>query len=114
MLQQAQLTGEICTTHIEDTIKLCRLVIHGCLKNKVGHVLEWIAEDVYMFLISKDNLNSTTDVFWHSRVFEALNLCIITLKFGQLANVTSIVNIDATATMSMANMIRQIVHGELL
>ena len=115
LLQRAQVPGETCTTYIEDVVKLCKLVNPRMAEeDKVGHLLKGIAEDVYTFLISKDSLDSTADVIRHCRTFEALKLRRITPKFGRLANVTSVASVDATATVSMADMIRQIVREELL
>lgn len=115
LLQRAQVPGETCTTYIEDVIKLCKLVNPRMSEeDKVGHLLKGIAEDVYTYLISKENLNSTVDVIRHCRTFEALKLRRITPKFGRLANVTSVASVDVTAAVPMADMIRQIVREELL
>ncbi|XP_075734723.1 uncharacterized protein LOC119187395 isoform X2 [Rhipicephalus microplus] len=64
--QRAQLPGETCTTYTEEILKLCKIV-NGRMseKDKVGHVLKGVAEDVYNFLIGKDCLNSVSDVTKH-------------------------------------------------
>lgn len=115
LLQRAQVPGETCTTYIEDILKLCRVVdIRMPEEDRVGHVLKGIAEDVYNFLISKDNLNTISDVIQHCRTFEALKMRRIAPKFGRLANVTTVASVEVSPSVDFASTIRQIVREELL
>lgn len=83
-------------------------------EDKVGHLLKGIAEDVYNFLIGKENLGSVTDVIRHCRTFEALKLRRIIPKFGRLAKVTTVASIeDDIPSVDLATTIRQIVREEL-
>lgn len=93
--QRAQVPGETCMTYIEEVLKLCRMADSGMSEDdKVGHILKGIAEDVYSFLIAKDNLASVSDVMQHCRTFEQLKTRRVAPKFGRLANVTTIASID--------------------
>ncbi|XP_077551742.1 uncharacterized protein LOC144165852 [Haemaphysalis longicornis] len=115
LLQRAQVPGETCTTYIEEILKLCRIVDASMPEDdRVGHVLKGIAEDVYNFLIGKDNLNTVTDVIRHCRTFETLKARRITPKFGRLANVTTVASVDASSFADLSATIRQIVREELL
>lgn len=42
--------------------------------DKVGHLLKGIAEDVYKYLITKENRVSALDVIRHCRAFETLKI----------------------------------------
>ncbi|XP_077529327.1 uncharacterized protein LOC144141670 [Haemaphysalis longicornis] len=115
LLQRAQVPGETCTTYIEEILKLCRIVDASMPEDdRVGHVLKGIAEDVYNFLIGKDNLNTVTDVIRHCRTFEAMKARRITPKFGRLANVTTVASVDVSSSADLSATIRQIVREELL
>lgn len=81
--------------------------------DKVGHLLKGIAEDVYTFLISKEHLDTVSDVIRHCRKFEALKKRRITPKFGRLSNVTTVASVDSTSPADLAATIRQIVREEL-
>lgn len=112
--QRAQVPGETCMTYIEEVLKLCRMVDSGMSEeDKVGHILKGIAEDVYSFLIAKDNLASVADVIRHCRTFEQLKTRRVTPKFGRLANVTTVASIDNDQSLDLASTIRQIVREEL-
>lgn len=113
--QRAQLSGETCTMYIEEVLKLCRLVDSSMSdEDKVGHLLKGIAEDVYHFLIAKENLTSVADVIQHCRTFEALKMRRVAPKFGRLANVPTLACVDASTPSDMSSTIRQIVREELL
>lgn len=113
--QRAQLAGETCTTYTEEILKLCWQVnVDMSEEDKVGHLLKGIAEDVYNFLISREDLTSVSDVIRHCHTFEALKQRRITPKFGRLANVTTVASIDATPTVGLCATIREIVREELL
>ncbi|XP_077557319.1 uncharacterized protein LOC144172507 [Haemaphysalis longicornis] len=115
LLQRAQVPGETCTTYIEEILKLCRVVDARMPEDdRVGHILKGIAEDVFNFLISKDNLNTISDVIQHCRRFEALKMRRITPKFGRLPNVTTVASVDVNSSVDLASTIRQIVREELL
>lgn len=115
LAQRAQLSGETCTAYIEEILKLCKTV-NPCMseEDKVGHLLKGIAEDVYNFLIGKDNLSSVSDVIRHCRTFETLKMRRITTKFGRLSNVATVATIDVSSSSDLASTIRQIVREELL
>lgn len=113
--QRAQLSGETCTMYIEEVLKLCRLVDSSMSdEDKVGHLLKGIAEDVYQFLIAKENLTSVADVIQHCRTFEALKMRRVAPKFGRLANVPTLACVDASTPSDLSSTIRQIVREELL
>lgn len=115
LAQRAQVIGETCTTYIEEVLKLCKTIDSRMPEeDKVGHLLKGIAEDVYNFLIGKDNLNTVSDVIRHCRTFEALKTRRITPKFGRLANVTTVASVDASPQTDLSATIRQIVREELL
>lgn len=114
LLQRAQIPGETCTTYIEEILKLCRVVNPQMSEeDKVGHLLKGIAEDVYHFLISREKLESVTDVIQQCRTFEALKTRRITPKFGRLANVTTVASVDDSPPPDLAETIRRIVREEL-
>lgn len=114
LLQRAQVPGETCLTFIEEVIKLCRMVDSRMPEeDKVGHILKGIAEDVYNFLITKENLASVADVIRHCRTFEQLKTRRIIPKFGRLANVTNVASIADDHALDLASTIRQIVREEL-
>ncbi|KAH9367548.1 hypothetical protein HPB48_001640 [Haemaphysalis longicornis] len=70
---------ESCTTYIEEVLKLCSLVNPSMPdEDKVGHLHKGIAEDVYNYLITKENLASALDVIRHCRAFETLKMRRIT------------------------------------
>lgn len=113
--QRAQLQGETCTMYIEEILKLCRLVNPSMSEeDKVGHLLKGIAEDVYQFLIAKENLTSVAEVMQHCRTFEALKMRRIAPKFGRLANVPTVASVEASSPFDLSSTIRQIVREELL
>lgn len=113
--QRAQLQGETCTMYIEEILKLCRLVNPSMSEeDKVGHLLKGIAEDVYQFLIAKENLTSVAEVMQHCRTFEALKMRRIAPKFGRLANVPTVASVEACSPFDLSSTIRQIVREELL
>lgn len=114
LAQRAQTPGETCTRYIEEVLKLCSLV-SGTMsdEDKVGHLLKGIAEDVYNFLITKDDIASPTDVVSHCRAFEKLKTQRILPKFGRLANVTTVASVDVGPSDDIALMIRRIVREEL-
>lgn len=113
LAQRAQIPGETCTTYIEEVLKLCTIVCPQMSdEDKVGHLLKGIAEDVYNFLITKEDLASAADVVRHCRAFETLNRRI-TPKFGRLANVTTVASVDISATEDIAAVFRRIVREEL-
>lgn len=115
LAQRAQLPGETCTTFIEEVLKLCKTINPRMTEeDKVGHLLKGIAEDVYNFLIGKDNLETVSDVIRHCRTFEALKTRRITPKFGRLANVTTVASVDTSSPTDLSATIRQIVREELL
>lgn len=114
LLQRAQVPGETCTTYIEAVLKLCKTVNPRMSEeDKVGHLLKGIAEDVYHFLIGKENLGTVADVIRHCRTFETLKMRRITPKFGRLPNVTTIASVDDSASFDLASTIREIVREEL-
>lgn len=115
LLQRAQVPGETCTTYIEEILKLCRVVNARMPEDdRIGHILKGIAEDVYNYLISKDNLSTISDVIQHCRRFEALKMRRITPKFGRLPNVTTVASVEVDSSVDLASTIRQIVREELL
>ncbi|KAH8022958.1 hypothetical protein HPB51_006388 [Rhipicephalus microplus] len=66
------------------------------VEDKVGHSLKGIAEDVYNFLVTKENLN--TPIFRQQcREFEALKTWRILPKFGRLDNVPTVESMDVAA-----------------
>ncbi|KAH8027793.1 hypothetical protein HPB51_010358 [Rhipicephalus microplus] len=86
--RRAQLPGETCTIYIEEVLKLCGMVnANMSHENKVGHLLKGIAEDVYNFLITKENLNTPSIFRQQCRAFEAFKTRRILPKFGHLDNV---------------------------
>lgn len=114
LAQRAQAAGETCTTYIEAILKLCKTVDSRMTEDdKVGHLLKGIAEDVYHFLIAKENLSSVSDVIRHCRTFEALKTRRITPKFGRLANVTTVASIEESPSQSLLCAIREIVRDEM-
>lgn len=114
LAQRAQIPGETCTTYIEEVLKLCSIVCPQMSEeDKVGHLLKGIAEDVYNFLITKEDLASAADVVRHCRAFETLKTRRITPKFGRLANVTTVASLDISATEDIAAVVRRIVREEL-
>lgn len=115
LMQRAQVPGETCTTYIEEVLKLCKVLDPRMTEeDKVGHLLKGIAEDVYQYLIAKENLESVSNVILHCRTFEALRARRITPKFGRLANVTTVASVDvAPAPSDLASIIRQVVREEL-
>lgn len=115
LAQRAQVVGETCTTYIEAVLKLCKTTNSRMTEeDKVGHLLKGIAEDVYQFLIAKDNLTSVSDVIRHCRTFETLKTRRITPKFGRLANVTTVASVEETPSQTLLSTIREIVRDELL
>lgn len=115
LAQRAQLPGETCTTYIEEILKLCKIVNPRMTEeDKVGHVLKGIAEDVYNFLIGKENLNSVSDVMQHCRTFEMLKMRRIAPKFGRLSNMPTVASVDTMSPNDLSSTIRQIVWEELL
>lgn len=115
LAQRAQVPGETCTTFIEEIIKLCKTVNPRMSEeDKVGHLLKGIAEDVYNFLIGKDNLETMSDVIRRCRTFETLKTRRIAPKFGRLANVTTVASVDTNPPTDLSSTIRQIVREELL
>lgn len=116
LAQRAQVPGETCTTYIEEVLKLCSLVNPSMPdEDKVGHLLKGIAEDVYNYLITKENLASALDVIRHCRAFETLKMRRITPKFGRLANVTTVASVDVGSSPSedIASVVRRIIREEL-
>lgn len=115
LAQRAQVPGETCTTYIEEILKLCRTVNPQMTEeDKVGHVVKGIAEDVYNFLIGKENLHTVSELIRHCRTFEALKTRRITPKFGRLANVTTVASVDTSPLLpDLSSAIRQIVREEL-
>lgn len=115
LAQRAQVPGETCTTYIEEILKLCRTVNPQMTEeDKVGHVVKGIAEDVYNFLIGKENLHTVSELIRHCRTFEALKTRRITPKFGRLANVTTVASVDTSPPLpDLSSAIRQIVREEL-
>lgn len=113
--QRAQVPGETCTMYIEEVLKLCKSVDPVMTdEDKVGHLLKGIAEDIYHYLIGKDDLQSANDIIRHCRTFEALKARRISAKFGRLPNVTTVASIDVGPPSSdLASTIRQIVREEL-
>lgn len=114
LAQRAQIPGETCTMYIEEVLKLCSLVSPDMSdEDKVGHLLKGIAEDVYNFLITKEDLASAADVMRHCRAFEALKTRRITPKFGRLANVPTVASVDTSSPEDVATIVRKIIREEL-
>lgn len=82
-------------------------------EDKVGHLLKGIAEDVYNFLITKDDLSTPSDLKKHCRAFEALKMRRIGPKFGRLDNVTTIASVSVPTHDDLSSVIRQVVKEEL-
>lgn len=115
LAQRAQAPGETCTIYIEEILKLCKIVNPQMSEeDRVGHLLKGIAEDVYNFLISREHVDSVSDVVRHCRTFETLKTRRIVPKFGRLANVTTIASVDESPSADLSSTIRQIVREELL
>ncbi|KAH9382487.1 hypothetical protein HPB48_010927 [Haemaphysalis longicornis] len=91
------------------------LILRCQIEDKVGHLLKGIAEDVYNYLITKENLASALDVIRHCRAFETLKMRRITPKFGRLANVTTVASVDVGSSPSedIASVVRRIIREEL-
>lgn len=113
--RRAQLPGETCTTYIEEILKLCGIV-NGNMsdEDKVGHLLKGIAEDVYNFLIAKDDLSTPTDFRRLCRAFEALKTRRILPKFGRLENVPTVASMDVTTCEGISSVVRRVVREELV
>ena len=114
LTQRAQPSGETCTAYIEEILKLCKTQ-NPCMSEEdtVGHLLKGIAEDVYNFLIGKDNLSSASDVIRHCRTFETWKMRRIT-KFRRLSNVATVATVDVSSSSDLASTIRQMFREELL
>lgn len=114
LAQRAQVPGETCTAYIQEVLKLCSLVNPNMTEeDKVGHLLKGIAEDVYHFLIAKENLASAADVASYCRTFEALKLRRICPKFGRLPNVPTVASVDTGPSEDIASLVRRIIREEL-
>ena len=114
LAQRAQTPGETCTTYIEEVLKLCKIINPRMSEeDKVGHLLKGIAEDVYNFLIGREDLTSVSNVLRHCRTFETLKTRRIAPKFGRLTNVTTVASVDVSPPADLASTIRQIVREQL-
>lgn len=112
--RRAQLPGETCTTYIEAVLKLCGIVSATMSdEDKVGHLLKGIAEDVYNFLITKEDLHTPSDLRKHCRAFEALKRRRILPKFGRLDNVPTIASVNLPSQDDISSIIRRVVKEEL-
>ncbi|KAH9384979.1 hypothetical protein HPB48_027015 [Haemaphysalis longicornis] len=79
LTQRAQVPGENCTTYIEEVLKLGGLVNPSMTdEEKVGNLLKCIVEDVYNYIITKEDMASAQDVIRHCRAFETLKIRRIT------------------------------------
>ncbi|KAH9384112.1 hypothetical protein HPB48_026098 [Haemaphysalis longicornis] len=108
-LERAQITGEYCTTYVENVLKLSGIVYSQMFKKeKVGHLLEGSAEDTQNFFIGRDNFNKSSGVIRHCQHFETLNLRRNALKFGRLPNVTTVSSCAYDNQADMAGTIRRI------
>lgn len=114
LAHRAQVPGETCSRYIEEVLRLCRLVNRRMSEeDKVGHLLKGIAEDVFNYLITKENIASAADVMQYCRTFEALKTRRITPKFGRLPNVATVASVDNTSCDDIASVVRRIVREEL-
>uniref|UniRef100_L7LYG4 CCHC-type domain-containing protein n=1 Tax=Rhipicephalus pulchellus TaxID=72859 RepID=L7LYG4_RHIPC len=114
LARRAQLPGETCTTYIEEVLKLCSIVNTNMSdEDKVGHLLKGIAEDVYSFLITKENLTTPSDVRRQCRAFEALKTRRILPKFGRLDNVPTVASMDVAVCEDLPLIVRRVVQEEL-
>lgn len=114
LAQRAQTPGETCTTYIEEVLMLCKIIDpYMTEEDMVGHLLKGIAEDVYNFLIGREDLTSVSAVQRHCRTFEKLKTRRIAPKFGRLANVTTVASVNVSPPADLAATIRAIVREEL-
>ncbi|KAH7987791.1 hypothetical protein HPB51_026537 [Rhipicephalus microplus] len=113
--QRAQVTGETCTMYMEEVLKLCKSV-HPLMtdEDKVGNLLKGISEDIYHYLIGKDDLQSANGIIPQYRKFKAPKARRISAEFGRLPNITTVTSIDVVPPPSdLASTIRQIVREEI-
>ncbi|KAH8038596.1 hypothetical protein HPB51_002235 [Rhipicephalus microplus] len=83
-------------------------------EDKVGHLLKGIAEDVYNFLITKENLNTPSIFRQQCRAFEALKTRRILPKFGRLDNVPTVASMDVATCEDISYLVRRVVREELV
>ncbi|KAH9378739.1 hypothetical protein HPB48_014694 [Haemaphysalis longicornis] len=83
-------------------------------EEQVGHLVKGIAEDAYHYLIPKQDLASAEDVNRHCRAFEAPKMRRIAPKFGRLANVTTVENLNSNLNPSedIASLVRRFIREE--
>ncbi|KAH7957912.1 hypothetical protein HPB51_028104 [Rhipicephalus microplus] len=79
----------------------------------VGHLLKSIAEDVYNFLIGREDLTSVSAVQRHCRTFEKLKTRRIAPKLVGWQMVTTVTSVDVSPSADLAVTIRAIVREEL-
>ncbi|KAH8028592.1 hypothetical protein HPB51_017718 [Rhipicephalus microplus] len=83
-------------------------------EDKVGHLLKGIAEDVYKFLITKENLSTSSIFRQQCRAFEALKTRRILPKFGRLDNVLTVASMDVATCEDIPFLVRRVVREELV
>ncbi|KAH8032553.1 hypothetical protein HPB51_026006 [Rhipicephalus microplus] len=113
--RRAQLPGETCTTYIEEILKLCGIVNANMSdEDKVGHLLKGIAEDVYNFSVTKENLNTPSIFRQQCCAFKALKTRRILPKFGRLDNVPTVASMDVATCEDIPFLVRRVVREELV
>ncbi|KAH6942924.1 hypothetical protein HPB50_011960 [Hyalomma asiaticum] len=83
-------------------------------EDKVGHLLKGVAEEVYNFLIAKDDLSTPTNFRRLCRTFEALKTRRVLPKFGRLENVPTVASMDVIACEDISSVVRRVVREELV
>ncbi|UYV69229.1 DDI2 [Cordylochernes scorpioides] len=102
----AQLKGESTEFYIQDVLRLCKEVDpHMNEGDKISHLMEGIAEELYQALLPRD-AHTTEQFVTKCRRIEALHC-----KYERLPNVASFSDHDDSADLS--SMIRQMVREEV-
>ncbi|KAH8023785.1 hypothetical protein HPB51_016839 [Rhipicephalus microplus] len=77
-------------------------------------IFSGIAEDVYSFLITKENLNTPSTFRQQCRAFEALKTRRILPKCGRLDNVPTVASMNVATCEDIPFLVRRVVREELV
>lgn len=107
--------GETGTLYTEEILKMCTPVKPSISEDvKAAHLLDGIAEDVYQFLIVKENLTSASVVKQHCRTFGALKMRSTAPKNFRLSDAQIVARVNASPPFDLSSTIWQLLRQELI